>query len=163
MRSDKNFYDITLVVAENSKCLSRKIGAILVKDDIVICDGYNGPPRGMSHCNQRYHHDNGERIFSDTICPRILAGYKSGQGLHLCAAGHAERNCLNNAARLGIKTKGCKIYMSCPIPCKDCLIELINAGIEEVICTEMNYYDDLSRIILEDYGVKLKVRNYNLE
>jgi dCMP deaminase len=161
MRSDRVFYNIALNVAESSKCLSRKIGAILVKDNIVICDGYNGPPRGMSHCNERYHHDNGETIISETTCPRILAGYKSGQGLHLCVAGHAERNCLNNAARLGIRTKDCKIYMNCPVPCKDCLIELINAGIEEIICTGFIYYDEMSKEILNDYGVKIKIRTYD--
>ena len=161
MTWDEYFLEVCNAVAKNSKCLSRKIGAILVRDKKIFSTGYNGPPAGMSHCNERYHFDKGETIIVENTCPRILAGYKSGEGLHLCPAGHAERNTLNNAASLGISTKGSKMYMNCGIPCKDCLIEIINAKIEEIICTDFVYYDELSKIILEDPGVKLKVRTYD--
>lgn len=164
MTWDDYFLRICNTVALNSKCLSRKIGAILVRDKKIFSSGYNGPPIGMSHCNERYVHDNltNKGYRPREICPRIMAGYKSGEGLHLCPAGHAERNAINNAASLGISTKGSKMYMNCGIPCKDCLIEIIKAEVEEVICTGLVYYDNLSRTILEDSGVKLKVRIYDI-
>ena len=161
---DEYFFEVCNAVAKNSKCLSRKIGAILVRDKKIFSTGYNGPPTGMSHCNERYVHDHiTKRVYKPiNTCPRIMAGYNSGEGLHLCPAGHAERNTLNNAAALGISTKGSKMYMNCSIPCKDCLIEIINAEIEEIICTDFVYYDELSKIILRDGSVKLKVRTYDI-
>ena len=49
---DLYYLRIAKTVSENSKCLSRKIGAVLVKDNSIISTGYNGPPRGVKHCNE---------------------------------------------------------------------------------------------------------------
>ena len=57
MSWDKYFFELCETVSTNSKCLSRKIGAILVKDKIVISMGYNGPPRGVLHCDKRIFYD----------------------------------------------------------------------------------------------------------
>ena len=164
---DKYFLNICNAVAENSKCLSRKIGAIIVKDNIIVSTGYNGPPRGVPECQNRYTLD--ERVvdkckgmdIDKNVCPRYTLGYKSGQGLDICIAGHAERNALINAARVGISTKGLKMYMNCPTSCKDCLIEIINAGIEEIIVTEGDFYDETSKYLLEHSN--LKVRKFNCD
>jgi len=93
------------------------------------------------------------------VCPRRGKNYESGEGLHLCPAGHAERNAIVQAARLGIKVKGASLYMNCPIPCKDCLIEIINAGIKEVVCEGGKLYDHLSGWLLVNSS--LVVRKYN--
>lgn len=147
MRWDAYFLSICNAVGSNSKCMSRKIGAILVRDKVVICTGYNGPPRGIAHCE-------GEE------CPRRTAGYKSGEGLHLCPAAHAERNAIVQAARLGIQTKEATLYLNTGVPCKDCLIEMINAGISEIVCTNIFFYDNLSETILNQSH--LKVREFEL-
>ena len=112
MTWDEYYLEICHAVAKNSKCLSRKIGAILVKDKSIISTGYNGPPRGVAPCNTRWDTDLKDLKPKDwiTACPRYVLGYKSGQGLQLCPAGHAERNALINAARQGIKTKNSIIY-----------------------------------------------------
>jgi dCMP deaminase len=89
-------------------------------------------------------------------------GYKSGEGLDLCVAGHAERNALINAARNGIAVKGTTIYMNCPIPCKDCLIEIINAGISEIVVTEQSFYDETSKYILDNLTTNLIVRTFKI-
>jgi deoxycytidylate deaminase len=69
-------------------------------------------------------------------------GFKSGQGLEWCVAGHAERNAIVNAARKGMPAlEGCSIYMTCGVPCTPCLIEIKNAGITEIVCTEIAFYD----------------------
>ena len=63
-----------------------------------------------------------------------------------------------NAARLGIETKGATLVCYCGIPCKDCLIEIINAGIVEVVyklnsssgIKGNDYYDELSPYLVEN-------------
>lgn len=170
---DKYFLDVCNIVASNSKCVSRKIGAIIVRDKSIISTGYNGSPRGVPQCTARFFLDNklkeavadwhvktGKPI--DRLeCPRKLLGYKSGEGLEWCIAGHGERNALINAAREGIITKGATMYMNCSIPCTPCLIEIINAGIEEIVVTKLEYYDLMSQYLVEQS--KLKVREYCIE
>lgn len=152
-------------VSKKSKCLSRKIGAVLVKDKCIISTGWNGAPRGVKECNERsilfYNKlDNDSHfwasIFNPKQCPRREFGYKSGQGLHLCQAGHAERNALINAGRNGISTKDTTLYCVCPLPCKECCIEIINAGVIRVVCLEGNDYDGYSRVLLNEAKVKIK-------
>ena len=144
---DEYFYSICEVIGKNSKCLSRQIGAILVTDKVVICTGYNGPPRGIPHCE-------------GSVCPRRAAGYKSGEGLHLCPAAHAERNAIIQAARLGIRTKRSTLYLNTQIPCKDCLIEIINAGINEVVCANMKLYDEKSEFILKHSELSIRIFDF---
>lgn len=157
---DKYFMSIAEVVGRNSKCLSRSIGAVLVKDKAVIATGYNGPPRGVPHCYSR--NANWERR-----CPRQVQGFKSGQGLELCIAGHAERNAIIQAARNGINTKGTTLVCHCGIPCKDCAIEIINAGIVEVVYKISGgtgnfgeYYDELSKYLFDNSDIILRGINY---
>ena len=54
LKNDKWFYKMCKDVASNSKCLSRKVGAVLVRDGTVISSGYNGPARNFPHCDRRY-------------------------------------------------------------------------------------------------------------
>ncbi|MHA2343493.1 MAG: deoxycytidylate deaminase [Candidatus Hodarchaeales archaeon] len=144
-------------VAQNSKCLSRSIGAVLVRDKSVISTGYNGPPRGVPECWNR--NPNYERK-----CPRQVQGYKSGEGLDLCIAGHAERNAIVNAARFGIETRGTSLVCYCGIPCKDCLIEVINAGIIEIVYKKGSstgvagddYYDRLSPYLVQNSDILVR-------
>jgi dCMP deaminase len=182
MNWDEYFLGICNSVAQNSKCLSRKIGAIVVTDDhSIVSTGYNGPPRGVSMCGERWKKDdyvkekielfmnasltheikNPETIkYLSTTCPRYVLQYKSGEGLELCIAGHGERNALINAARHGIKCKGRIMYMNCTIPCAPCLVEIINAGINEIVCTELKYYDEASKFLIHDSKIKVRIFNF---
>ena len=168
---DKYFYDLCNVVAQNSKCFSRKVGAILVKDRTVIGTGYNGAPRGLPLCNERFLLDaeiqqeatkwglSPQKAAKKQVCPRKLLGYKSGEGLEWCTAGHGERNALINSARMGIETKGCTMYMTCEIPCSVCLIEIINSGVLEIVVTGFGYYDRSSDYLLKNSS--LQYRKYS--
>ena len=171
MEWDEYFLSICEAVAKNSKCLSRKIGGLLVEDKRILCTGYNGPPSGVPVCSERYFIDDnlmqelGKRGIKkergkdySTICPRYLLGYKSGEGLEWCVAGHAERNLLITAARFGVATKGKSMYLSCGIPCKECTIEIINAGIKEVVVNGMVDYDSKAQYLLDHSD--LVVRKY---
>jgi dCMP deaminase len=179
LRWDKWFYNMCVEVSKNSKCLSRQIGSVLVRDKSVVSTGYNGPPRGIIPCDQRWKVDKKmrEAAWNDElddrnfeikynnelkgVCPRYIKefGFKSGEGLEWCVAGHSEENALLNAARLGIATKGCKLYMNCQIPCKNCLIKIINCGIEEIIVTGFDFYDVSSEYLLKQS--KLKYRKFS--
>jgi dCMP deaminase len=174
---DEYFFLVAETVSVNSECLSRRVGAVLAQDKSIVCTGYNGPPRGVPHCNtleayERYFRSRYEAFGFDedhflkhvTVyqkCPRHAIGYESGQGLDICPAGHAERNALINAARHGIKTAGGTLYLTCNVPCKDCMIEIINAGIVEVVVHSADhYYDSLSHGLV--ISSNIKVRAYDV-
>ena len=171
---DEWYHELCVTVSKKSQCLSRHIGAILVRDKAVICQGYNGPPRGIPHCGIRHQIDpllmsKYEKLDKDLsivkdmemkICPRYLLGYKSGEGLDLCVAGHAERNVLINAARMGIATKGAKLFMNCGIPCTPCMVEILNAGIEEIIVTKIEYYDISAEYLLKNSSLNYRVYDH---
>jgi len=154
-----------------SKCLSRKIGAVIVEDKTIISTGYNGPPRGVPECHTKQrieqilsanpslrHTPEGERLrLSDgTKCPRQILGYASGQGLDLCPAGHAEANAVANASRIGIRLTGADMYCWCPLPCQECSKMIIGSGLARVfyIATGIDY-DPNSRWMLMNAGVSL--------
>ena len=144
----------------------------MVKDNSVISTGYNGPPRGVPTCDQRWFIDErfkakyGQHLKEDTgtkgVCPRRVIGFPSGQGLEICPAGHAERNALINAARLGIKTDKTKLYMSCATPCTPCMVEIINSGVEEIVCAGMAEYDETSLYLLENSDIKVRIFDFLL-
>lgn len=166
---DKYFHDVCLSVGANSKCHSRKIGAVLTRNKRIIATGYNGPPSGIPTCDQRWYIDKG---FIDKygenakgkktagICPRRVIGFPSGEGLDICPAGHAERNALIASARFGIDTDGTVMYMSCGVPCTPCLVEIINAGVEEVVCSAMHIYDEAAMYLLENSKLKIRLFDF---
>lgn len=150
---DEYFHNVCVAIASKSPCLSRQIGAILVRDKSIVSTGYNGPARGYPHCN-------GEPLLTrqlpELMCPRHAKGYKSGEGLLECPAAHAEANCIANAARIGASTIGSTLYMSCILPCKDCAIILVNAGIVEVVVEDTKPYHKMSIEIFKQGNVKTR-------
>lgn len=135
MTKNQFFMNLADEWASRSKCLSRKIGAILITSDgTQVGAGYNGPPRGVPHCNSRSRYGEigmGNSVINLTTCPRKLMGLESGEGLNLCPAAHAEANAIINAAREGISTKGLIMYTH-GLPCQECAKAVINAGIYKV-------------------------------
>ena len=105
-----------------SKCASRKIGAVIVKKDNILSWGVNGSPSGIDLCQD-----------PNSECPRYEFGYKSGGGLHLCPAQHAERNAILHAAKHGISTDGATLYCYCGLPCMECMKAIINSGIKRLV------------------------------
>jgi len=167
---DEYFLNICKAVGAGSKCLSRKIGAIIVYDNSVISTGYNGPPKGITHCSDRLKYDedlriklNINRIDGDIkkldTCPRYLLGAKSGEMTDICPATHAEVNAIIQSP---VNVGGCSIYMDCPVPCSGCLKIIINAEIKEIVCTSLDFYDDMSKYLLND-SMNLTVRTYDGE
>ena len=141
MNWDSYYHEVCKAVSYKSTCLSRKIGAILVKDHSIVSTGYNGPSRGIPHCNP---------------CPRKAAGYASGTHMELCPAQHAEENCISNAARLGVSTVGTILYMNCIVPCKNCFGTLINAGIIEIVVDKVDCYDKHTQFLIDNSSIKIR-------
>lgn len=154
-------------ISKHSHCLSRKIGAVITKNNVLLSIGWNGPARGVKHCNERhsifYHNLDVEKKyayhndFTIDKCPRRIFGYQSGQGLHLCQAGHAERNALIQCARNGISTLGTTLYCWCGQVCKDCAIEIINAGVKRLVYLKGDAYDGYSDTILKESGIEIVI------
>lgn len=107
---DEFFMRHVYLAATKSKDPSSKIGAILVKDGVIISEGYNGFPRGVIDSSERY--SNREEKYKYVV--------------------HAEVNSILNAARNGISTKGSIMYTN-GIPCNECAKSVIQAGVIEVI------------------------------
>lgn len=153
-RWDRYIYEVCKTISFKSPCLSRQIGAILVRDQSIVSTGYNGPARGYPHCK-------GTKIMTldsvtDFVCPRHAKGYKSGEGLNECPAAHAEANCITNAARIGASTIDTTLYMNFALPCKDCATALVNAGIIEIVVIDTKPYHEMSIEIFKHAGVKTR-------
>jgi dCMP deaminase len=162
---DSYFHLICDSVAFKSPCLSRKIGAILVRDNSIISTGYNGPPRGIPHCgHEKFMKDEnlsgliaGMRYTDiNNTCPRKLLGFISGEGMELCPAQHAEENAISNAARLGVSVLNSTLYMNCVIPCQKCFGTLINAGIVEIVVDKVTVYDKHTQFLIDNSFIEIR-------
>lgn len=141
---DEYFVGIARQVATRSTCLRRQVGAVIVRDRRILTTGYNGPPKGIAHC--------------DVVgCLREQLGIPSGQRLDICRALHAEQNAIIQAALHGVSTEGATIYVTHQ-PCFTCAKMIINAGIVRVVCAD-GYPDEMARQILGEAQVVLE--NWN--
>jgi len=113
---DTYFCDIAEVVRQKSKDPSSKIGAVLVRDNVVVSTGFNGFPRGI------------EEIADQTRWERP-AKYQY--------VSHAEANAILNAGRNGIQTTGTTLYLvgfgPPTVPCVECTKTVIQAGVVRVV------------------------------
>lgn len=140
---DTYFMDIAHLVATRATCPRRSVGAVLVRDKRILCTGYNGAPRGLSHCPPNGPtHEWPEGCLHAGHCQRAL---------------HAEQNALLQAAMLGIPCADATMYVTCQ-PCNTCAKMLINAGITKVIF-EGAYPDDFSLQLFRESHVE--VLRYN--
>jgi dCMP deaminase len=116
MNWDEYFINIAEQVKLKSKDIRTQIGVVLVgKNNEIVSTGYNSFPRGIN----------------DTIDDRQEKPEK------YYWFEHAERNAIYNAARIGVSTKGCRMYCTCGVPCADCAIAIIQCGIREVWVKQM--------------------------
>jgi len=137
IKRDAAYMNMAKEASDNSTCLRKHLGTLLVTNHGAMkIKGWNGPPDNFESCKE---------------CPRYPeTGIKT---LYKCKAIHAERRCLLIAAKLGISTFGSTLYAFMGVPCKDCLIELIEAGVREIVCIKDDLYngDDLSGELLLEW------------
>ncbi len=153
MAERKLFTQWAMDIAEDSKmrstCLSRQVGAVIIKDRQIIATGYNGAPMGAIHCTDIGY------------CERKRRGFPSGKGLELCRAGHAEANAIDQCARKGTSCMGAAIYVTTQ-PCVFCCIHIIQAGIKRVVF-KGEYPTGLGLELLRESGVEFSRFEEELE
>ncbi len=142
---DEYFMQMAELTAKRSTCLRRHVGAVIVKDKHIIATGYNGAPRGLTHCAERGG------------CLREQLQIPSGQRHELCRALHAEQNAIIQAATLGQSIEDGSIYITHQ-PCVICAKMIVNAGLKRIVVRE-GYPDDLSVEILDEAGLKIVMLN----
>ena len=108
---DKRYLRMARIWAENSYCERRKVGAIIVRDSMIISDGFNGTPSGF------------ENVCED----------ESGQTKSYVL--HAEANAITKVARSNNSSKGSTLYVTAS-PCMECAKLIIQAGITRVVYNE---------------------------
>ena len=108
---DKRYMRMASIWAENSYCVRRKVGALIVKDKMIISDGYNGTPVGF-----------------ENIC-------ENDEGFTKPYVLHAEANAITKIARSNNNSNGATLYVTTS-PCIECAKLIIQAGIIRVVYGE---------------------------
>jgi dCMP deaminase len=134
--------EIAELVSSRSTCLRRQVGAVLVRDKQIIATGYNGAPRGVSHC-------------LEVGCLREQLGIPSGERHEMCRGTHAEQNAIIQAAIHGVSTDGATLYCTHQ-PCILCAKMLINAGVRQVIF-QGDYPDELALELMNEAKMKMAI------
>ncbi len=126
---DMRYIRMARIWAENSYCVRRKVGALIVKDKMIISDGYNGTPSGF------------ENVCEDDMGktkPYVL---------------HAEANAITKVAKSANNCQGATLYITAS-PCIECAKLIIQAGIKRVVyCESYHSHDGLE--LLSRIGIEL--------
>ncbi|MDR1864981.1 MAG: dCMP deaminase family protein [Bacteroidales bacterium] len=126
---DRRYLEMTRIWSQNSYCLRRKVGALLVKNQMIISDGYNGTPSGFENvCEDENHRTK----------PYVL---------------HAEANAITKIAKSNNSSDGATLYVTSS-PCLECAKLIIQSGIKRVVYCEKYRIDDGIRL-LERAGVEV--------
>ncbi len=132
---DKRYLRMARIWAENSYCKRRQVGALVVKDQRIISDGYNGTPSGFENVCEE----------NNVSFPYVL---------------HAEANAITKLARSHNNSDGSTLYITAS-PCLECAKLIIQAGIRRVIYGEKYRLDDglkllkragIEATLIEDYN-----------
>lgn len=126
---DRSYLKMAAIWAENSYCQRRKVGAIIVKDKMIISDGYNGTPAGFENICEDEH---------GITKPYVL---------------HAEANAITKVAKSNNSSEGATLYITSS-PCVECAKLIIQAGIRRVVySTEYRITDGLD--LLRRAGIEV--------
>lgn len=113
---DERYLRMALIWSENSYCIRRKVGAILVKKDMIISDGFNGTPAGFPNICEE----------NNVTYPYVL---------------HAEANAITKVARSNNSSEGSTLYVTAS-PCMECSKLIIQAGIKRVVFSDLYRIQD---------------------
>ena len=126
---DIRYLKMARIWAENSYCVRRQVGALIVKDKMIISDGYNGTPSGF-----------------ENICENDMGATKP-------YVLHAEANAITKVAKSANNCDGGTLYVTTS-PCMECSKLIIQAGIKRVVFSE-KYHNTEGLDILSKVGVEL--------
>jgi dCMP deaminase len=127
---DQRYLKMAMIWSQNSYCKRRQVGALLVKNKMIISDGYNGTPSGFENvCEDE----------NDKTKPYVL---------------HAEANAITKVAKSGNSSDGATLYVTSS-PCLECSKLIVQAGIRRVVFTESYRLDDGIHL-LKRAGIEVK-------
>ncbi len=126
------FMLLAKLVSVRSTCNSRKIGAVIVRNNRILTTGYNGAVHGAPHCIDK----------GPDFCLRRSIGAHDADKYNYCMSSHAEVNAIDQAARFGISLDGAVLYCTLE-PCNWCFKQLIQAGITAIYFE--TYYDSKNK------------------
>lgn len=113
---DDKYIRMARIWATNSYCKRRKVGALIVKDKMIISDGYNGTPSGFENVCEE----------DGVTKPYVL---------------HAEANAISKVAKSGNSSEGATLYVTAS-PCIECSKLIIQSGIKRVVYSDEYRLDD---------------------
>ena len=126
---DLHYIEMARIWAKNSYCKRRQVGALIVKDRMIISDGYNGTPSGFENeCEDE----------NDQSKPYVL---------------HAEANAITKVAKSNNSSEGSTLYIT-DSPCMDCAKLIIQAGIKRVVYGDEYRMTDGIKL-LEKAGIEI--------
>ena len=130
-----------------SNCITRHVGAVIVRDHRQLATGYNGTPPGIKNC-----FEGGCKRCSDRMEGKI----KAGEALGKCLCNHAEANAIMHCAILGIEAgvKGATLY-STYVPCLECTKMAITIGIRKFVC--IDEYPETDYDLIKEAGVEIDI------
>ena len=137
---DEYFMSMAALAATRSTCTRRRVGAVVVKDRMVLSTGYNDTPRGLRNCGEGG-------------CERCAGVALPGTGHDTCLCIHAEQNAIIQAAYHGVAIAGSTLYCTHQ-PCLVCAKMIVNAGIRKVVYAG-DYPDPGAVRLLREAGVEL--------
>ena len=129
---DIRYLRMAKIWAENSYCKRRQVGALVVKDQMIISDGYNGTPSGFDNVCEE----------NNVTLPYVL---------------HAEANAITKLARSSNNSDGATIYVT-DAPCIECSKLIIQAGIKRVVYARNYRLDDGIRL-LKQANIEVEYKN----
>ncbi|HAC21992.1 MAG: dCMP deaminase family protein [Tannerellaceae bacterium] len=132
---DRRYLRMASIWAENSYCKRRQVGALIVKDKMIISDGYNGTPSGFeNNCEDE----------TNATFPYVM---------------HAEANAITKVAKSSNSSSGSTIYVT-SAPCIECAKLIIQAGIKRVVYSE-KYRVEEGCNLLRKAGIELDYIDIN--
>ena len=129
LRYDVAYLRMAVEWAKLSHCKRKQVGALIVKDRMIISDGYNGTPTGFDNCCE----DENEETYWYVL--------------------HAEANAMMKVARSNHDSNGSTLYITLS-PCRNCSKNILQAGIRRVVY-QVRYKDDSGLDFLEKAGIEL--------
>lgn len=130
---DEYFMNLARTVATRATCDRKKVGAILVRDRVLLSTGYNGSMRGMKHCDEVGH------MMEDGHCVRTV---------------HSEQNAIVQAAKHGTRIEGADLYVTAS-PCWSCFKQAVNVGVKRIVYGELYRLDDRILSSAAELGLEL--------
>lgn len=128
------FKEVLLSLSKLSKCVSKQVGALIVKDGRIISTGYNGTISGYKNCCEVFPKDNFDK--------------QKHHEWSLKYEIHAEQNAIIQAAKNGISINNCVCYTNLQ-PCNLCLLLLIQSGIKEIVYLDSYNYSDYDTELMD--------------